>query len=698
MAKSKLTKIRIGDISIKMVVPVGFGKKAKLKWVKVPKVGRMTDLVDMATKGQIQQYDDLNVALVKMYYQKLRQATALKIAFVTFMQRCCAYSYMGKVPTWFKEKLSSKSSMKTINDMFNKSRRMLILFMVYGRDRVDELGRSRAGAHLLVKTANKKMAEIYATYNGNDAKRAQKYREAISFKEYPTILGEAKAYEHRFKNIYEIVHAVQYPQEAPHGGTFDSFLCQDFVNEFKEQVLMVLNNPYGHIDVLLGLKIITIPMAREDMERFEGIFLDEDFYKSSSKDDIPASSFLDNLSAINKGKAALARGGGTPSPLPFTPRPFTPRPFTPRRNTIWGQTTNDPNEIKRRAALLARRPSIGKPHDRWGKYTQSPSIARERANILGSEIDAAAAALSVSPSTGKPHDRWGKYTKSPSIARERANILGSEIDAAAAALSVSPVSSVEERPSVSRPRRMSAKPVSSGSMNGSKYTITGTDGTEVELDFKTFKNQVHIVTYMKENHLDLYKNLPLPVKERLLEDYTLWKIKGGSGFGYGRRHARRYGGGRSRFGYSPDLTRMTGYVRPMRSSAMEQYTGMTPSMYRRHLNSRTGNPMGQPGGRLAQANSYYGSYALGEKLNPGFGRRRRRTTTKKRVSFGLTAAQKKKRTKTKRRKSATTKTKRRTTKTKNLTPVQKKKRASLLAKRRRAAKKKKENSFGSFFF
>ena len=86
---------------------------------------------------------------------------------------------------------------------------------------------------------------------------------------------------------------------------------------------------------------------------------------------------------------------------------------------------------------------------------------------------------------------------------------------------------------------------------------------------------------------------------------------------------------RVRFGRSPNLARMTGYVRPYRTTAMEQYTGMTPAMYRRHINSKTGNPMGLKSPRLSRANSYYGSYPLGESLNPSFGQRKRRSVTKK---------------------------------------------------------------------
>lgn len=168
--------------------------------------------------------------------------------------------------------------------------------------------------------------------------------------------------------------------------------------------------------------------------------------------------------------------------------------------------------------------------------------------------------------------------------------------------------------------------------------------------------------------------------EGFLKELAAWKVAQRQKGAFGRnRHAmryRRHPGMRKRpmgprFGRSPNLTRMTGYVRPYRLSAMEQYTGMTPGMYRRHINSRTGNPMGMPSPRLARANSYYGSYPLGEKLNPSFGRRRRRATNKPKP-------RPRPRPKPKRKSRAKTKTKKR------------------CAKKRCA--KKNDLDFGKFFF
>jgi len=105
-----------------------------------------------------------------------------------------------------------------------------------------------------------------------------------------------------------------------------------------------------------------------------------------------------------------------------------------------------------------------------------------------------------------------------------------------------------------------------------------------------------------------------------------------------------------KFGRSPNLARMAGYVRPYRTSAMEDYTGMTPAMYRRHINARTGNPMGGPSPRLSRANSYYGSYALGEKLNPSFGEKKRRKPAKRKPAKRKPAKKRtRKRSKTRRR-------------------------------------------------
>lgn len=121
-----------------------------------------------------------------------------------------------------------------------------------------------------------------------------------------------------------------------------------------------------------------------------------------------------------------------------------------------------------------------------------------------------------------------------------------------------------------------------------------------------------------EGAKDTYNNLHPDVKIYVIPP-------GGSAFG--RRRRRRVS-----FGRSPNLAQMTGYVRPYTSSSMERYTGMTPSMYKRHINSRTGNPMGQRGPGLARANNYYGSSALGTRLNPpnAFGRRARKKVGTKR--------------------------------------------------------------------
>ena len=113
-------------------------------------------------------------------------------------------------------------------------------------------------------------------------------------------------------------------------------------------------------------------------------------------------------------------------------------------------------------------------------------------------------------------------------------------------------------------------------------------------------------------------------------------------------------------GWSAGTTPMVGFVRPYRISAMESYTGMTPRMYGNHINARTGVPTGMGGNGLARANSYYGSYRLGEKLNPmnSFGRRRRgpdddddelrkrrRRTTKRRTAKKSSVVKKMKTTK-----------------------------------------------------
>lgn len=68
--------------------------------------------------------------------------------------------------------------------------------------------------------------------------------------------------------------------------------------------------------------------------------------------------------------------------------------------------------------------------------------------------------------------------------------------------------------------------------------------------------------------------------------------------------------------WSATTTPMVGFVKPYRISAMESYTGMTPRAYRKHIMSKTGSPNGPSNTPLAKANDYYGSYRLGEKINP----------------------------------------------------------------------------------
>jgi hypothetical protein len=182
---------------------------------------------------------------------------------------------------------------------------------------------------------------------------------------------------------------------------------------------------------------------------------------------------------------------------------------------------------------------------------------------------------------------------------------------------------------------------------------------------------------------------------------------------FGRRHARRYSmahrrrpmrrmSGRrmgSRFGRSPNLTRMVGYTPPHRISAMEQYTGMTPRMYKRHINSRTGTPMGiRSGPRLSESNSYYGSYELGENLNPGFGRKRKRCASKGKKRC---ASKGKKRCASKGKKTVGRKRKRSASfgrKRKRCASKTKKRCATKGRKKTVGRKRKRSSSFGSFFF
>jgi hypothetical protein len=99
------------------------------------------------------------------------------------------------------------------------------------------------------------------------------------------------------------------------------------------------------------------------------------------------------------------------------------------------------------------------------------------------------------------------------------------------------------------------------------------------------------------------------------------------GFGRYRYRNHRSGFGSGAGGNYPRLADMIGYVKPYNISAAEQYTGMTPSMYKSHLNSMTATPYGSKS-PISRANNYYGMNRLGDSLNPSgtsFGARRSRS-------------------------------------------------------------------------
>jgi hypothetical protein len=88
-----------------------------------------------------------------------------------------------------------------------------------------------------------------------------------------------------------------------------------------------------------------------------------------------------------------------------------------------------------------------------------------------------------------------------------------------------------------------------------------------------------------------------------------------------------------RFGRSPSLTQMTGFVRPPFNISMEEaITGMKPQSYMNHAMSPGASPVTMsPGRGVAAANSFYGSYGNGLRLNPSAYGKKRRKTVKKEV-------------------------------------------------------------------
>jgi len=567
----------LGEVRIKMWVQPSIGKKPQ--WVDIPIKGTLFSQLKTEMDSLKVDYSkaDISVALIKLWYKKLRKETALKIAFIVCMQRCVYYSYL-KRPSWFGKIIKSTKDKKTIDDYFHKARVILCNYLTFRYDKNN--GKGSAGYLRTKKSENEiiiKSRELvrHPKFHTIGVEKQQKKLQSIEatkgkFKTFDTLKSQCSRYDNRMMDIWDIVTGLKDIDE----GIFGKMPCRQYFQEFKTQVQYIVSSHLGYVDFLLYGGYISDQQATFEVSQSTNTAQngDNNGRKSVFEVDVTRMSMKQNQSS------------------------------TPLK-----------------------------------RDSQTPAFKRSLQNKQN---------LHVVDSTVQDDDTGidtGSIVSTSSTARKASGGLTKPV----------------------KPKRPAGM-------------------TMVE-----------------------YK----PIYEKYMEDAIAWK-KAHSKFG--RRHARRYSmahrrrpmrrmSGRrmgSRFGRSPNLTRMVGYTPPHRISAMEQYTGMTPRMYKRHINSRTGTPMGiRSSPRLSESNSYYGSYALGEKLNPGFGRKRKRCASKG-----------KKRCASKGKKRCASKTKKKTVGRKRKRSASfglKRKRCASKTKKRCATKgrkktvgrkRKRSSSFGSFFF
>lgn len=557
----------LGEVKIKMWVQPSIGKKPQ--WVDIPIKGTLFSQLQQEMKG-VNNQADISVALIKLWYKKLRKETALKIAFIVCMQRCVYYSYL-KRPSWFGKIIKSTKDKKTIDDYFHKARVILCNYLTFRHD--SNNGKGSAGYLRTRKSENEiiiKSRELvrHPKFNTIDVEDQEKKLLSIQatkgkFKRFDTLKSQCSRYDNRMMDIWDIVTDIK-ENKIP-SGIFGKMPCRQYFEEFKTQIEYIVSSHLGYVDFLLYGGYISEQQARVETGQ--------------------------KVQKQNDGDSGVPRGRLSAS-----------------------VTT-----------MKWRRDSQTPKFKEWQKSLKEKPITKTIPDETTSEPKKR---LSLA-STG---------SKGPNSVGEAAGEL--------------------------------IKPVEP---NVADY---GGDDTD-------------------DAYVDAY--------EKYTEDMFAYEKALKQGFG--RRHARRYSmahrrpmrrmSGRrmgSRFGRSPNLTRMVGYTPPHRISAMEQYTGMTPRMYKRHINSRTGTPMGiRSGPRLSESNSYYGSYALGEKLNPGFGRKRKRCASKGKKRCA--SKTKKKTVGRKRKRSASFGRKRKRCASKT------KKRCATKGKKKTVGRKRKRSSsFGSFFF
>lgn len=564
--KSETSTGKPGDIKIMMCVRDFSGKRAgKPKWVRLP--------------GQ----EKLEIDLVRQWYIRMQKARAIKMVFIHGIQTCVRICYLDKIPTWFKQKITTSSPEKTIKEYFTKAKRILMCMRLH----------DPAGAGFLLTNAS-----------AGAAKRSQ-----LKFKTMTSLEQQCRYFGREPKSVYDLLNMVE-----------SNLLTGDHPKDF-----------YWPGTAAPGNK------GKE--EGWE----DDTWYKTV---------------------AGYSKDGGT----------------------TWSQQVilcKEVAEIMKKLIFLVLR---GAPVDvlLYGGYMRLKQLS-EQSDVLRqifegkmSPAEMNAALRKQSSSVKDAHELTGGGGQggggSADGKKDKAyyeKLYG--------AMSLDELEKLEKAPP------------------GSTWFM----GLKSDTERKAFNAALAAKRKEKSTSSSGETDYAKSGDSYIMNRSRKGKGKNSSDMlgqvDFGRS---RFGSPRSAMtgrGWSSGTTPMIGYVRPYRLSAMESYTGMTPRMYGNHISARTGIPTGGTSGGLSKANSYYGSYRLGEALNPTnrFGRRRRKAGHDDDEEESM---QRRKRKTTKRRKT----TKKRKTTKRRKTAVKKRKTAKRkTTKKRKTTRRRKtakRSSYGSNFF
>jgi hypothetical protein len=555
-----------GTIAVLMSVSTPEGRK----WVKVPNfIDGLSDFIDSSKKlGSKETYEQLTHGFARYWYSKLKKEKSLKLLFINFVQRCVTASYFGRAPSWFSTRLNTKSPNDMVDDYYNKARRIVAAFLVYRGDGNhnphtglnDKI--ARAAGHLLTVRCIDEIREIVYV-EPNQLRQKQAILESLDFKQYSTLFTEARPYENRYKSIWDIIIAVR---EGAGTALFESFLCQDLVLQFIAQVNFTIDSPYDYTDELL-MRGLNIPKPND--------------WKDEMK------TFIDTWSRnIQHSKIALFRTLST----------FNSADMTTLRGTV------DANMESHSRGVLTKDVI---PQTKINSDTaKQAEVLNFMCSIIANFQKAQPVAMPRNPNP---------INNPPNPINNPPNPINNPPD---------PV------------------PPDSVNLNGPELTALFTKIKPLVKDEPSFHSamdthKTEAWPFVASSYCDaapppnllnqLHNRFKKEIKGYHKMWLTGWLLKQPEARNlFGQRMNNRYRNcNRSGFGRPVDLNRMTGYVRPYNTSAMEDYTGYTDSMYNDHISRSTGAPYGGTTGPISQANSYYGNYRNGERLNPGssYGRR-----------------------------------------------------------------------------